>query len=104
MTRVFKFIVNLLPYLFVFIATLYLPRDPDLGWHLKYGEYFFQHYQILRENIYSTLMPHYIWANGSWGTDILTYILYATGGFLGLIIAAAVIVTLTFFFFSKAAR
>lgn len=104
MKRVLRFIVYSLPYIFVFIASFYLPKDPDLGWHLKYGEYFFQHGQILRENIYSTIMTGYNWPNGSWATDIITYAIYHTGGFLGLIIASALIVTATFFFFAKAAR
>lgn len=93
-----------LPYLFVFIASLYIPSDPDLGWHLKYGEYFLRHGQILRDNIFSTMMPDFKWANGQWGTDVLTYIFFRFGGFFGLTLAAAVIVTLTFYFFGKAAK
>jgi hypothetical protein len=96
--------VGFLPYIFVFVASLYLPSDPDLGWHLKYGEYFFEHGQILRENIYSTMMAGYNWPNGSWGTDIITYAIYNAGGFLALTLAGAAIVTATFFFFSKAAK
>ena len=95
---------EILPYVFVFIASLHLPSDPDLGWHLKYGEYFFTHHQILRENIFSTMMPQYHWANGSWGTDILTYAIFHYSGFFGLTLASAAIVTVTFFFFAKASR
>jgi hypothetical protein len=50
------------------------------------------------------MMPDYQWANGSWGTDVLTYLIYNTGGFWGLTIASAAIVTLTFFFIAKATR
>jgi hypothetical protein len=102
--RNLKSLVYLLPYIFVFIASLYRPKDPDLGWHLRYGEYFFKHHQILRDNIFSTMMPNFHWANGSWGTDIITYFIYNHWGFLGLTLASALIVTLTFFFFSKAAK
>ncbi len=104
MSQAFRLIVYFLPYIFVFIASLYLPFDADLGWHLKYGEYFFQHGQILRENIHSSMMSGYTWANGSWGTDIITYVIYNSGGFLGLTLAGAAIVTATFFFFAKAAK
>lgn len=97
-------VAEVLLYLFVFIASLYVPSDPDLGWHLKYGEYFFQHGQLLRDNIFSTMMPDFKWANGQWGTDILTYLFFNSGGFLGLTLASGVIVTLTFYFFSKAAK
>src|SRR6185369_15642491 len=103
MRDIIKIVANILVYVFVFLASLSLPSDPDLGWHLKYGEYFFQHHQILRENIYSTLMPNFHWVNGSWGTDILTYAIFHSGGFFGLTLVSALIVTCTFFFFSKAA-
>jgi hypothetical protein len=99
-----KYLAYLLPYVFVFVASLYRPKDPDLGWHLKYGEYFFKNHQILRDNIFSTMMPNFHWANGSWGTDVLTYFIYNHWGFLGLTLASALIVILTFFFFSKAAK
>lgn len=97
-------IAQVLPYLFVFIASLYIPIDPDLGWHLKYGEYFFKNGKILRDNTFSTLMPDFKWANGQWGTDVLTYAFFNFGGFLGLTLASAAIVTLTFYFFAKASR
>lgn len=102
--KLFGKFVSLLPYFLVFVASLYLPSDPDLGWHLKYGEYFFQHGTILRDNSFSTMMPDFHWANVSWGTDVIGYLAYALGGFLGLTILSAIIVTLTFFFFSKSAN
>lgn len=100
--RLEKIITAILPFFVVFVGALYLPNDADLGWHLKYGEYFFKHGSLLRENIFSTEMPNFHWANTSWLTDIITYLIFATGGFLGLTLAGALVVTLTFFFFSKA--
>ncbi len=97
-------ILPLLPFLFVFIFSLYIPTDPDLGWHLKYGEYFFQHGSILRDNIFSSMMPNYHWANTSWLTDILTYAVYHLGGFFGISLLGSFIVALTFYFFSKVAK
>lgn len=94
--------LNLLPYLFVFISSLYRPFDSDLGWHLKYGEYFFQHFQILRQNTYSTEMAGFAWPNTNWLTDVITYAIYSTGGFVGLSVTAALIIVLTFWVFAKA--
>lgn len=91
-----------LPYLLVFIASLYRPYDADLGWHLKYGEHFFKTGEILRDNIYSTMMPDFKWANIAWLTDIISYGAYNIGGFFGLTILGALVVTGTFFFFAKA--
>lgn len=93
-----------IPYLVVFIFSLYTPVDPDLGWHLKYGEYFWQHGQVLRENTFSTTMPDYLWGNTSWFTDVISYTAYHFGGFFGLTLLGASIVTATFFFFAKGAR
>ena len=100
----FDILLAFCPYLIVFAASLYPPSDTDLGWHLKYGEYFFTHGQILRENTFSTMMPDYRWVNHSWGTDLLTYAIYQPFGFFGLSVAGAIVVTATFFFFAKAAR
>lgn len=94
----------IVPYLIVFISSLYFPSDPDLGWHLKYGQYFWQHGKLLRDNTFSTMMPQYHWANTSWLTDIISYSAYHLGGFLGLILLSAVVVTATFYFFAKAFR
>lgn len=93
-----------LPYILVFIASLYRPIDADLGWHLKYGEYFFANFRILRDNIFSTQMPDYHWVNSSWATDILTYSVFQNLGFFGLTVLGALVITVTFFFFAKAAR
>jgi len=97
-----KIISSLFPFIVVFVGALYLPNDADLGWHLKYGEYFFQHGALLRENIFSTEMTNFHWANTSWLTDLITYSIFSMGGFLGLTLAGALVVMLTFFFFSKA--
>ncbi len=97
-----NYLLYSLPYVFVFIAALYRPWDSDLGWHLKYGEYFFQNFAILKENIYSSEMAGYAWPNTNWLTDVITYAIFSTSGFLGLTLASAIIVTLTFWAFSKA--
>ncbi len=102
--RVFEWVTEVLPFLFVFVASMYLPTDPDLGWHLKYGEYFFKYGGVLRNNTFSTLMPNFKWANGQWGTDVLTYAAFHIGGFLGLTLVSALVVTLAFYFFAKVCR
>lgn len=90
------------PFIIVFIASIYKPRDADIGWILKYGEYFVKHHQILYENTFSQMMPDYRWVNHSWLTDILNYFIFSNFGFLGLSLLGAVTLTLVFYFFSKA--
>src|SRR3989344_1890931 len=102
--KIIEIITSILPYLAVFFASLFHPYDNDLGWHLKYGEYFFKNGHILRENIFSTEMPNYHWVNSSWLTDLISYVTFTNFGFLGLSILAATIITATFYFFAKSAR
>lgn len=99
-----RYFLHFLPFFIVFIASFYNPIDSDLGWHLKYGEYFFKNGKILQDNVFSSFMPNYHWVNHSWGTDIITYFTYNNFGFLGLTILGALVITLTFYFFSKAAK
>ena len=101
---IFTKFLNFLPYLFVFLASIHFPTDPDLGWHLKYGEYFLKYGKVLRDNTFSQLMPDFKWANTSWATDLISYFTFHNFGFFGLTILGAFIIALTFYFFSKAAK
>lgn len=92
------------PFVVVFLAALYNSADSDLGWHLKYGEYFFRYFAILRNNIFSTDMPDFRWINSSWATDLLSYLAFSRLGFLGISILGTLAVTAAFYFISKAAK
>lgn len=98
-----KYLLPTLPFALVFLATLYHPFDSDMGWHLKYGEHFFQQGSVLRDNTFSTMMTDYKWPNSSWGTDLVSYFLFNNFGFLGISVGAAVVITLSFYFMSRAA-
>ncbi|MBI2621666.1 MAG: hypothetical protein HYW63_03435 [Candidatus Levybacteria bacterium] len=100
--KVLRNIIEVLPFVAVFFASLYRPTDPDLGWHLKYGEYFVRTGGVLRDNIFATMMPDYKWVNHSWASDVLVFLAYNLWGFLGVTLLGAAIVTLTFIFVSKA--
>ena len=92
------------PYIVIFLLGLNMPADTDLGWHLKYGEYFAKTGHILRDNIFSLEMPGYKWPNISWLTDFISYSIYHRAGFLGLSIAGAITIVLIFFFIDKALK
>lgn len=99
-----KSFLSILVYTFIFFASLTHPVDTDLGWHLKYGEYFFKYHSLLNDNIFSTEMPNYHYINSAWGTDILTYVAFQKFRFLGVSILGAAIVTLAFLCMDKASR
>ncbi len=93
-----------LPLIIIFIAHIYHPADSDLGWHLKYGEYFFRNHTVLRQNIFSGEMTNYLWVNSSWATDLITYFTYHFFGLIGLSLLAAAVMTLVFFVIGKASQ
>ena len=99
-----NFLYSYLPYLVIFLMSLFMPADTDLGWHLKYGEYFSKIGKVLKENILSLEMSGYKWPNISWLTDFLTYQIYHQAGFLGLSIAGAVVIVFIFFFVDRALK
>lgn len=96
--------IRFFPFILVFSYSIFMPSDSDMGWHLKYGEYFFRNGEILRNNIFSTMMPDFHWVNSSWATDLVTYFTFSRFGFLGVSILAALIVTVIFYLFSKIAK
>ena len=75
----------------VFLQALKDPVDLDLGWHLRYGEYFFRHGYVLKDNILSFVWPDYKWVQASWGYDLLVYMVFKTFGFFGLSFVGALI-------------
>lgn len=87
--------------LLVFLA-LFLPAvDTDLGWHLRYGEYFIQTGQFLRENTLTYFLADYYWPNPFPLYQPLTYLIYKTGGLLGLAVAYGFLGALGFWIFNK---
>lgn len=97
-------LINLILFFGIFLSVIFPPTDPDLGWHLKYGEHFFKSGSILRDNTFSLLMPDYKWNNSSWLTDLISFQVFNIFGFVGLSLLGAFIITLTFFFIGKAAK
>ena len=95
MSKRIRSILGFFPYLFVllfvFITAVKPPADTDLGWHLRYGQYFFQTGHVLRENILSFVWPAYRWVQASWGYDLLVYQVFTRFGFFGLSVAGALL-------------
>lgn len=98
--KIIEKILSFLPYLLVFFGSLYHPIDSDLGWHLKYGEYFYGSRSILEQNMFSTEMTAYKWTNSSWMTDVISYFVFNNFGFMGLAAFGAIVVVITFLFIS----
>ncbi len=80
------------------------PKDPDLGWHLRYGQYNFENKTILKNNIFSFTFPNYYWANSYWLSEILMYLPVKILGInvgltvLGLLLSFYTVYVLVFFY------
>ena len=92
MTRFIKILI----FAVFILATLQAPVDLDLGWHLRYGEYFFQTGKVLKDNIISSVWPDYKWVQASWGYDLLVYQMFTRFGFIGLSLGSILITLLIF--------
>lgn len=64
--------------------------DLDLGWHLRYGQYFWQTGKVLKDNILSFVWPDYKWVQASWGFDVLLYLIFKVAGLWGVSMSGAV--------------
>ncbi|MBI2009541.1 MAG: hypothetical protein HYS86_00030 [Candidatus Chisholmbacteria bacterium] len=93
--------INLAIFAFVFIVSLRPPVDLDLGWHLRYGEYFFKTGHVLTDNPLSVVWPQYQWVQASWGFDLIVYQLFTRFSFLGLSLTASLFTLLIFYLLTK---
>lgn len=81
--------------LVIYLFFVFPPSDFDFGWHLRYGQYFWQHHRILRENIFSYILPNYLWINHSWSYDLWFYPLFKYFGFLGVALVGPLFILAT---------
>lgn len=97
-------ILEVAPFSIVFLYSIRFSIDPDLGWHLKQGEYFVNNFKIMDVNEYSREMPGFEYINYSWLFDVIAYLIFNLYSFWGISIVGALVVVLIFYFFSKAAK
>jgi tetratricopeptide (TPR) repeat protein len=83
---------------FAFCALLAAQKigDPDFWWHLKTGEWIWQHKAIPYVDPFSYTFKGAEWINYEWLFHAIIYPLYQVSGFAGLIIFVIICVLLTF--------
>jgi len=89
--RSITFIFPLSIFALLFSLFLYPTNSTDLGWHLKYGEYFAQNGRLLKANTFSYIMPDFEWTNDSWVYDVVIYQIFNKFGFNGLAVAGSLV-------------
>ena len=78
--KINKFIIGIVG---VVTATfsIFLPTDPDLGFHLRIGERFWQFHQIPHSNWFNYTFPESHWVPHELISDTIMYLIYHLGGF-----------------------
>ena len=77
-----KKLVLLAAFLALFSLFLRPPTDPDLFWHLRYGEEILKTGQAPQGDQFSFTLPGYPWANSYWLSEVLIFYLFSKTGFL----------------------
>src|SRR4030042_5429630 len=81
---------------------MFLPSsDIDLGWHLRYGQYFIETHKYMRENILTYFLPNYVWSLSYFFYQNFIYIIYKFLGLPFLSILNSFLFVLSFIFFNK---
>jgi len=88
----------------LFFFFLILPTDPDLGWHLKCGQLFWQEQSFCSQNQFSVFLPDYQWSYPAWLYQSTLFPLFKFFGPWSLTIFSALLLTLTAFFFYHALK
>ena len=94
-------ILKYLPFVFIFLLFFLAPIDTDLGWHLRYGEYFWQTGEFLRENTLTYFLKNYEWSNSYSLYQPLVFGIYKFCGIFGIAAASGIIGVLIFWIFGK---
>ncbi len=67
-----------------------VPLDPDLGWHLRSGQYIWEHKALASTDPFSHTFPEYPWIAHEWLSDLTLYGLNSLGTTAGPIAMSVV--------------
>lgn len=98
------YVLFLLLFLTLLIATPINLTDADLGRHLKNGEIILNTFKIPETNFYSYTYPNYPFVNHHWGSGIIFYLIKQGFGFLGISIFFILLSLITFLILFDLAR
>src|ERR1700730_10954768 len=71
-------------------------QDPDIWWHLRNAEYFFQHHQLPRQDEFSFTVAGHPWINHEWLAEIPYYLAWRAAGLVGIKIFTLAIIEIIF--------
>lgn len=86
-------LVTAIVFISLFTMALRYPADSDTWWHLRAGQTIFQSKSLLTTDIFSHTQAGSAWINHSWLAQLFWYGLLALGGWPGVSLGLAIIVT-----------
>lgn len=84
-----------LVFMLVFFITLGPPQDADMWWHLAAGRETVIQGEILSTDIFSYTRKGEHWTNAFWLSDIVLFLAYELGGYLGITVLVALTAVFT---------
>lgn len=94
--KIFVFLVILL--IFYFKGLIFL--DPDFGWRIKAGEYYWNN-GFPETDIFTYTMPNFPWVDHAWGTSLIFYLVNNYLGYPTLVFLMSLLLSVTIWFLSK---
>lgn len=88
----------------MFFLSMRIPLDPDLGWHLRSGQYLWENKAFAEGDPFSYTFSEYPWIAHEWVTDLMLYglnSLGATAGPVAMTAVFALFATLAFYLAGK---
>ncbi len=85
--------------LIIFFLYFFSPFDTDLGWHLRYGDYFLKTGKLLRENDLTYFLNDYHWAHSYTLYQITVAVIYRISGLFGISLFGSLLAAFGFYLF-----
>jgi hypothetical protein len=91
-------LIFLVVVLLVLIMAARAPLESDLWWHLRAGEWTWQHAQPLLNDYFSSTQSGASWVNHSWLSEVIYYLFYSAMGWGGVSLLVAVLAAVSILF------
>ena len=91
----------ILVFMLVFFIALSPPQDADMWWHLAAGKEMVNQGKILATDIFSYTHNGENWTNAFWLSDIILFLAYELGGYLGITVLVATVAVFSMLVFYK---
>lgn len=98
-------LLNIKTLLFLFIFSIFYYKalifiDPDFGWRIRAGEYYWNN-SIPKTDIFTYTMPNFPWVDHAWGTSLIFFLVNSLLGYPALVFLISLFVVLIVLILTK---